>query len=158
MQFNVIPRTLNGFKHCSQISIILFIINYSIGLLWYIHVYSVREMQIKLLRGRPRDDAHSLLRTLIWFSEEKVKAKTFIQRRKSNYVELLRGMSMTREVSVCPLTFWWVSITNQVISFYLHTVKWFQVLLLHTNNSNQHYEFICEQLNSFKNFSLIPIV
>ena len=30
---------------------------------------------------------------------------------------------------------------------YLHAVKWLQVLLFNTNNSIQHYSFVCTQLN-----------
>ena len=46
------------------------------------------------------------------FSEKKRnKAKAFIQQRKSHYEELLCGMIMARIASVCPLTFWGVSIT-----------------------------------------------
>ena len=63
-------------------------------------------VQIKPLRGRPRNDAHSLLMTLIrFFEKERIKAKTFIQRRKSDHVDLLCGIPMAREVSVCSLTF-----------------------------------------------------
>ena len=42
------------------------------------------------------------------FSEKKrIQAKTFIQRRKSHYVELLSEMIMARVAFVCPLTFWY---------------------------------------------------
>ncbi len=64
-------------------------------------------VQIKPLRGSPRIGAHSLVMTLIrFFGKKNIKAKTFIQQRKSYYVELLCGISMAREASVCPLTFW----------------------------------------------------
>ena len=44
----------------------------------------------------------------------------------------------------------------------MHTVKLFQVLLSNTNNSIQHYSFVCTQLNGFKyskwlNSSIWPI-
>ena len=45
------------------------------------------------------------------------KGLSFIQKRKSHNVQLLCGMSMAREASVCLLTFWWESITYWVISF-----------------------------------------
>ena len=62
-------------------------------------------MQIKPLRGRSRNVAHSLLMTLIqFFEKQRIKAETFIQRRESHYVELLGGISMAREASVSPLT------------------------------------------------------
>ena len=75
-------------------------------------------VQIKPLRGRSRNGEHSLL---MFFSEKKwIKAKTFIQQRKSHYVEWINTMIMSRISSVCPFTFWCVSITYQVISFFRH--------------------------------------
>ena len=35
-------------------------------------------------------------------------------------------------------------------SFFLHTVKWFQILLFNTYNSIQYYLFVCTQLNGSK--------
>ena len=40
------------------------------------------------------------------FRKKRIKTKTFIQRRKSYYVELLCGIIMARVASVSPLTFW----------------------------------------------------
>ena len=40
----------------------------------------------------------------------------------------------------------------------LHTFKWFQVFPSNTNNSNQHYSFICMQLNGFKHCYQILII
>ena len=56
-------------------------------------------MQIKLLRERPWNGAHSLPMTLIQFIEkEKEKAKTFIQRIKFHHVELCCGMIMVSSI------------------------------------------------------------
>ena len=39
---------------------------------------------------------------------------------------------------------------NWFVYDYFYTVKWFQFLLFSTNNSIQHYSFVCTQLNGSK--------
>ena len=79
----------------------------------YIH-WAGTGVQIKSLRGRPWNGAHSLLMTLIWFFEKKrIKAKTFIQQRKSHYVELLWNFNGKR--NICLSTHFLVSINYLLI-------------------------------------------
>ena len=44
---------------------------------------------------------------------------------------------------------------NELELIYLYTVKWFQALLFNTNDSSQHYLFVCSQVNGFKYYNLI---
>ena len=41
---------------------------------------------------------------------------------------------------------------------YLHTVKWFQILLFNKINSIKNYPFICSQLNGLKHFYVILMI
>ena len=50
-----------------------------------------------------------------------------------------------------------MNIFNKSEFICLHTVKWFQVLLANTNNSIQHFSFVCTQLNGFKYCYIIEI-
>ena len=43
-------------------------------------------------------------------------------------------------------------------SSFVYTVKGFQVLLFNTNNSTQHYSYICTWLNGSKYRSVIQII
>ena len=51
-----------------------------------------------------------------------------------------------------------VTILNEPKLICLHTVKWFQVLPLDTNNSIQHFSFACKQLNDSKYCDIILII
>ena len=60
----------------------------------------------------------------------------------SNLIEYFAHSKMVSSISV----------------YYSHTVKCFLVLLINTNNSVQHYSFVCIQLNGFKHCYVILII
>ena len=74
---------IHGDIFSNHISVLYFCVNI-IGIQWYIHLYLVRGagVQIKPLKGRPRNGVHSILITLILFIEKEKEIRLNLQSTK----------------------------------------------------------------------------